>query len=59
MAQQMTDTTPAAPRQKVHKTEAEWRELLTPDQFHVMREKGTEPPFTGTLVNNHADGVYR
>ena len=58
MAQQMTDTTPAAPPQKVHKTEAEWRELLTPEQFHVMREKGTEPPFTGALVSNHADGVY-
>ena len=58
MAEQMTETTPAAPRQKVHKTEAEWRELLSPEQFRVMREKGTEPPFTGTLVNNHDDGIY-
>ncbi len=44
--------------QKIRKTEAEWRELLTPEQFHVMREKGTERAFTGALVNNHADGIY-
>ena len=43
---------------KVQKTEAEWRELLTPEQFHVMRQKGTERPFTSPLNDNHADGIY-
>jgi peptide-methionine (R)-S-oxide reductase len=55
----MPDTPqPAAPKQKIHKTEAEWRELLTADQFHVMREKGTERAFTGALVDNHDGGIY-
>src|SRR5665213_4416842 len=57
----MADTTPATDttlKQKVNKTEAEWRELLTPEQFHVMREKGTERAFTGALVDNHDDGIY-
>ena len=44
--------------QKITKTDAEWRAELTPEQYHVMREKGTERPFTGALVNNHADGMY-
>ncbi len=44
---------------KIEKTEAEWRQILTPEQYHVMREKGTERAFTGALVNNHADGIYR
>jgi peptide-methionine (R)-S-oxide reductase len=43
---------------KVHKTEAEWRELLTPEQFHVMREKGTERAFTSPLNHHHDDGIY-
>ena len=43
---------------KVQKTDAEWRQLLTPEQFHIMREKGTERPFTGALLDNHADGFY-
>ena len=44
--------------EKIHKTEAEWRELLTPEQFHVMRQKGTDRPFAGTLVDNHEEGAY-
>ncbi len=57
MATTAKGTTAEAPR-RVHKTDAEWRELLTPEQFHVMREKGTERAFTGALVENHADGMY-
>ncbi len=54
-----TDVTDTGRSEKVRKTEAEWRELLTPEQFHVMREGGTDRPFTGALVNNHDDGIYR
>jgi peptide-methionine (R)-S-oxide reductase len=54
----MIETQEALPKEKVRKTEAEWREQLTPEQFYVMRQKGTERPFTGALVNNHADGIY-
>lgn len=43
---------------KLKKTPEEWRALLTPEQFHVMFEKGTERAFSGALVNNHDDGIY-
>jgi peptide-methionine (R)-S-oxide reductase len=42
----------------VRKSDAEWRQELTPDQYHILREKGTERPFTGAFVNTHDDGTY-
>ncbi len=45
--------------QKVTKSEDEWKKILTPQQFSVLRKKGTEPPFTGKHWNNHVPGVYR
>jgi peptide-methionine (R)-S-oxide reductase len=50
----MTDT----PR-KVHLTEEEWRKKLTPEQYRVAREKGTERAFTGEYWDNKEEGVYR
>jgi len=43
---------------KIEKTDEEWRNLLTPDQFAVARKKGTEPAFTGRYWDFHAKGVY-
>jgi peptide-methionine (R)-S-oxide reductase len=44
---------------EVTRTEQEWRELLTPDQYAVLRQQGTEPPFTGKYTYSKEDGVYR
>jgi peptide-methionine (R)-S-oxide reductase len=45
--------------EKVQKSEQEWREELTPEQYEVLRKKGTEPPFTGKYNNSKEDGIYR
>jgi peptide-methionine (R)-S-oxide reductase len=45
--------------EKVHKTDEQWRAELTPEQYEVLRGKGTERPFTGPLNENKASGEYR
>jgi len=44
--------------EKVQKTDAEWKAELTPDEYKVIREKGTEAPFTGEYVDTKDDGTY-
>lgn len=43
---------------KIDKTESEWRQKLTPEQYHVAREKGTEAAFSGKYWDMHEDGAY-
>jgi peptide-methionine (R)-S-oxide reductase len=46
-------------KSKIHKTDAEWREQLTPEQYRITRQKGTERAFTGEYAFTHDKGVYR
>jgi len=45
--------------EKIVKSEEEWKKQLTPEQYYVARQKGTEPAFTGKYWNYHEKGVYR
>lgn len=54
MAQTPDSTIP----EKIERSDAEWHALLTPEQYHVLRQKGTEQAFTGALTQNHETGAY-
>jgi peptide-methionine (R)-S-oxide reductase len=56
--QEKSKKTPAKNQYAINKTEAEWKNSLTPIQFEVLRQKGTETAFTGALWDNHETGVY-
>lgn len=44
--------------EKVHKSDAEWKAQLTPEQYHVTRQSGTERAFTGQYYNHKGNGTY-
>lgn len=44
--------------EKVRKTEEEWRKELSPEEYRILREKGTEPAFSGALWDNKTQGMY-
>ena len=46
-------------KEKIQKTEEEWKKELTPEQYQVCRMKATEPPFTGKYYNSKQSGMYR
>jgi peptide-methionine (R)-S-oxide reductase len=46
------------PEDKVIHTEEEWKKILTPEEYHILREKGTEPPGSGELYHNEENGMY-
>jgi peptide-methionine (R)-S-oxide reductase len=55
----MTDQTQATPAHELPKSEGEWRVRLSPAEFRILRQAGTEAPFTGKYVNTKTAGTYR
>ena len=44
---------------KIDRTDAEWRSQLTPEQYRILRQGGTEPPWSGSLLNEKSEGEFR
>lgn len=61
LSAQEISTSPVQPNMndKVEKTEAEWKQLLTPEQFRVLRQKGTERPFANAYNGLHEHGIFK
>jgi peptide-methionine (R)-S-oxide reductase len=56
---EQSQPTPASQVGRVVKSAQQWRAQLSPEEFHVLREAGTEQPFTGEYTNTTTEGVYR
>jgi peptide-methionine (R)-S-oxide reductase len=59
MTENVQNSAQSATSEKVRKTEDEWRQELTPEQYRTLREKGTERAFTGEYADTKTPGVYR
>ena len=51
--------TPGIPEGELPAGEKEWKKRLSPEQYHVLRQRRTEPPYTGKLLNHTGDGIYQ
>ncbi len=59
MCREKDDPEPQVTGKKIEKSDEEWREQLSPEQYEILRRKGTEAPFTGEYVDEKRSGTYK